>query len=74
MPNKVKKDLAKRRQNLLHLVLELREVEVLILRCQGALLPAEALEELQVALALIVSFESWDVLKGLRHGIDQSET
>ena len=55
-------------------MLELREVEVLILRCQGALLPAEALEELQVALALVVRFESWDVLKGLRHDIGQSET
>ena len=49
-------------QNLLHLVLELCEVEVLILGRQGALLPAEALEELQVALALVVCLESGDVL------------
>ena len=49
-------------KNLLHLVLELCEVEMLILRRQGALLPAEALEELQVALALVVCLESWDVL------------
>ena len=46
-------------------MLELCEVEMLILRRQGALLPAKALEELQVALALVVCLESWDVLEGL---------
>ena len=47
---------------------------MLILRRQGALLPAKALEELQVALALVVCLESWDVLEGLWHSNVQLET